>query len=321
MNNTLRVNYSPSSHPSVDDDTPTLRKRGQGTRFDSPVRLKKRDINTCHNSSIKKSFEDNESTYDDIESELHFRLTLEKVSSVNFGRFLDNHDIEDKFRAKMIDWMVEVLTIYKQKDSTIFRSIFIMDLFYSQTKEPQSLHDLHLTGITCMLIASKSEEVRFIKLEAMVNAIGRNKFTKEQILLREQKILETIEFRSSMPCGYELLKCALAMINKGSASTLLETVALQSAKMCLCSYDMLAKMSTADIILSSIIVAAKINEKLTKTRQVIDLDSTARMFNTQLDGLFFKKLELVQSFLSQFRSINPNIKNIECLDVIVRKLM
>ena len=36
------------------------------------------------------------------------------------GLFLDNHQINERQRAKMLDWMIEVLKIYKQREETIF---------------------------------------------------------------------------------------------------------------------------------------------------------------------------------------------------------
>lgn len=72
---------------------------------------------------------------------------------------LKNHEITERLRAKMIDWMIEVLKIYKQKEQTIFKSIFIMDLFFIKCPEKIKNSQLHLIGTVCLMIASKNEEV------------------------------------------------------------------------------------------------------------------------------------------------------------------
>ena len=51
--------------------------------------------------------------------------------------FLTKHGVNEKLRAKMMDWMVEVLKIYQQREQTIFRAFFLLDYFL--WKCPQSV--------------------------------------------------------------------------------------------------------------------------------------------------------------------------------------
>ena len=43
------------------------------------------------------------------------------------NNFLAHHSISKSLRAKMIDWMVEVLSSYKMSEDTFFRSVNFMD--------------------------------------------------------------------------------------------------------------------------------------------------------------------------------------------------
>lgn len=88
---------------------------------------------------------------------------------------LANHKINGVYRAKMIDWMVEVLTAFKCEDQTFFLAVNIMDRFFDQcnkNKQILELHDLHTTGVACMFIASKYQDIFPLLLKTVFNKIG-----------------------------------------------------------------------------------------------------------------------------------------------------
>jgi len=43
--------------------------------------------------------------------------------------FLEPHAITPNLRAKMVDWVIEVLSSYKMNEDSFFRSVKIMDSF------------------------------------------------------------------------------------------------------------------------------------------------------------------------------------------------
>ena len=200
----------------------------------------------------------------EAEDELYFDQVYYKMKDFRFGRFLERHGIKEKFRVKMLDWMIEVLSIYQQSISTLFKSLFLLDLYYDQKKEKIELEELHLNGMVCMMIASKAEEVNFIKLKAVVETIGRNKFTKEQIIQREVEVLRVINFRTNFPTIYELLRVSFRFIRFKSSKTdaFFRKSAFLLAKMCLFSYDLLTSLTLKEIALYSIIIALKLSQKL-----------------------------------------------------------
>ena len=53
--------------------------------------------------------------------------------------FLDNHDVTEKYRAKMMDWMIEVLNLSKQKEDTVFKAFYVMATGPGQGFESASL--------------------------------------------------------------------------------------------------------------------------------------------------------------------------------------
>lgn len=64
---------------------------------------------------------------------------IENLKSIElkheYKNFLENHKIPPHLRAKMVDWMVEVLCSYKCQDQTFFLSISIMDWFFKKSKK------------------------------------------------------------------------------------------------------------------------------------------------------------------------------------------
>jgi hypothetical protein len=47
--------------------------------------------------------------------------------------FLKNHEVSGKIRAKMVDWMIEVLSSYKCQDQSLFKAVQLMDRFYEKS--------------------------------------------------------------------------------------------------------------------------------------------------------------------------------------------
>jgi penicillin-binding protein-related factor A (putative recombinase) len=89
------------------------------------------------------------------------------------------HSISGEYRAKMIDWMGEVLHTFKTSHQTYFLSVNIMDRFFKLSDRELTSADLHLTGIVCMFIASKYEDVIPLLMRTVLNKIGHNKFSLE----------------------------------------------------------------------------------------------------------------------------------------------
>ena len=66
-------------------------------------------------------------------------------------------DINDKMRAILIDWLVEVHLKFKLMPETLYLTVNLIDRFLS--KKPVTRKNLQLVGVTAMLVASKYEEI------------------------------------------------------------------------------------------------------------------------------------------------------------------
>jgi len=62
-------------------------------------------------------------------------------------------------RSKMVDWMIEVISVYNFLNDTFFLAVYLLDKYLSMTTLSLVDKDIHLIGIICMYMASKEEEV------------------------------------------------------------------------------------------------------------------------------------------------------------------
>jgi len=76
----------------------------------------------------------------------------------------------------MVDWMLEVLTTFKNSDQTYFLAINLMDRYFKASQRNLPSGELHLTGIVSMFIASKYEDIVPLMMKTILNKIGHNKF-------------------------------------------------------------------------------------------------------------------------------------------------
>lgn len=96
------------------------------------------------------------------------------------GNCLEKTTISHAYRAKMIDWMVEVLSAFKCGENTFFMTVSLMDRFFKASPGLES-RKLHLVGISCMFIASKYEDIYPLMMKTMVNKIAHNKYNEDEI--------------------------------------------------------------------------------------------------------------------------------------------
>ena len=92
---------------------------------------------------------------------------------------LQRHKVTSTLRAKMIDWMLEVLNAYKQEDQTFFLAVSIHDRYLKCAAKELVPTDLHLIGVTCMFIASKYEDYRPLKMQEMFKNICKEQYSIE----------------------------------------------------------------------------------------------------------------------------------------------
>ena len=55
-------------------------------------------------------------------------------AEINQTDYLKGHDISADYRAKMVDWMVEVMTTFKASDASFFVAASLMDRYFKNAE-------------------------------------------------------------------------------------------------------------------------------------------------------------------------------------------
>ena len=105
-------------------------------------------------------------------------------------------DINEKMRAILIDWLVEVHLKFKLMPETLYLTINLIDRFLE--KETIARNKLQLVGVTAMFIASKYEEIYAPECRDFVY-ISDKAYTREQILQMEGLMLSKLNFQLTTP--------------------------------------------------------------------------------------------------------------------------
>ncbi|KAG1358635.1 cyclin-A2-1 [Cocos nucifera] len=105
-------------------------------------------------------------------------------------------DITQSMRGILIDWLVEVSEEYRLVPDTLYLTVYIIDYFLSHNYIDRQR--LQLLGITCMLIASKYEEICAPRVEELC-FITDNTYAKAEVLKMESQVLNYLGFQLSVP--------------------------------------------------------------------------------------------------------------------------
>lgn len=162
--------------------------------------------------------------------------------------------------------MIEVLTNFKCSDQTYFLSVDLMDRYFKLVQTPREVADLHITGVTCMFIASKFEDMYPLRMKMIFEKIAHQKIPIREIKDTEQKILKSIKFKiSESPTSLEFLQSYhTQLLHSSPDSQLILKMSIYLAKMNNHDYELSQRRSSL-LAASSLFVSLKICEQLRKT--------------------------------------------------------
>lgn len=86
---------------------------------------------------------------------------------------------------------------------TLYVTVSILDRYLQ--KVPIKKAQLHLLGVTCILIATKYEEIYPPELKDLIE-ISENKFTKQEVLKLEYDVIKTLDFNFFASTSYRFLE-------------------------------------------------------------------------------------------------------------------
>ncbi|KAL6782010.1 G2/mitotic-specific cyclin-1 [Auxenochlorella protothecoides] len=127
------------------------------------------------------------------------------------------NDVNDRMRAILIDWLVDVHLKFKLMPETLYLTVNLIDRFL-EAKQVTRKH-LQLVGVTAMLIASKYEEIWAPEVRDFVY-ISDRAYSREQILQMEKVMLNTLRFNLTVPTAHQFLSRYLKIVDAASDTEL-----------------------------------------------------------------------------------------------------
>lgn len=133
-----------------------------------------------------------------------YNYLMEKEKDAVDPYYLNNQlEVNEKMRAVLVDWLVEVHRMFKLIPETLFLCVSLVDRYLSVTQVTRD--NLQLVGVTAMFIASKYEEIYAPECMDFVY-VSDGACTKQQILKMEQTLLNTLQFNITHPTPVHFLR-------------------------------------------------------------------------------------------------------------------
>lgn len=144
----------------------------------------------------------------------------EEEFKVSSELILKKHKISANLRAKMVDWIVEVICKAECIPQTFFRSVAIMDRFLQCTKNAYKSSSIQLIGVVSMLLASKFEEVSGMDITFMYSQVVHKKITQKEMADFEIEMIRTLGFTVLVPTEFEFVETYIENLGGGLGTTL-----------------------------------------------------------------------------------------------------
>jgi len=146
-------------------------------------------------------------------ADIHTFLLTEETARLPSPTYMDQQrDINQKMRAILVDWLVEVHSKYRLHDETLWLGVQIVDRYLQTTQVMRNR--LQLVGVAAMLIAAKFEEIHPPEVRDFAY-ITDNTYSKQEILDMEAVMLNALGFDLACPTAVHFLTKFLRA-NKGS---------------------------------------------------------------------------------------------------------
>lgn len=145
-------------------------------------------------------------------------------------------DVNAVMRGILVDWLVEVAEEYRLVPETLHLAVNYIDRFLSYV--PVARSKLQLVGVTCMLIASKYEEIHPPAVDEFVY-ISDNTYKREEIMSMEAIILNRLNFELSIATSKGFLNRFMKAAKAGECDATTEALCQYLCELTLQEYSFL----------------------------------------------------------------------------------
>ncbi|CAI9622679.1 unnamed protein product [Staurois parvus] len=166
-------------------------------------------------------------------------------------RYLEGMEINERMRAILVDWLIQVNSRFQLLQETLYMGIAIMDRFLQV--QPVSRGKLQLVGVTSLFVASKYEEMYSPEVADFVY-ITDNAYTASQIREMEMFILRELNFDLGRPLPLHFLRRASKSC---SADAEQHTLAKYLMELTLVDYEMV-HFNPSEVAAAALCLAQKV---------------------------------------------------------------
>ena len=161
--------------------------------------------------------------------------------------------------------MIEVLSSFNCTANTFFMAIDIMDTYFTKTSRVLETKDIHLVGVTSMLLASKMEEIIPFKVTTVVDKMTHGKMKHGEIVQCETDILTTLNFKLlEQPSIFIIVEFLLVKLgfHDNPLTDDINKVVAYITKMLMHDYSLIMKYPLKYLAASCIYICFKIVEQV-----------------------------------------------------------
>ncbi|KAJ8764120.1 hypothetical protein K2173_005026 [Erythroxylum novogranatense] len=170
---------------------------------------------------------------DYVEEVYAYYRRMESFSCVPPTYMAQQFDINEKMRAILIDWLIEVHDKFDLMKETLFLTVNLIDRFLS--KQTVVRKKLQLVGLVALLLACKYEEVSVPVVGDLI-VISDKAYTRKEVLEMENLMLNTLQFNMSLPTPYVFMQ---RFLKAAQSDQKLEQMSFFLIELSLVEYEML----------------------------------------------------------------------------------
>eukprot|EP00562_Extubocellulus_spinifer_P024560 CAMPEP_0178660692 /NCGR_PEP_ID=MMETSP0698-20121128/27282_1 /TAXON_ID=265572 /ORGANISM="Extubocellulus spinifer, Strain CCMP396" /LENGTH=425 /DNA_ID=CAMNT_0020303409 /DNA_START=336 /DNA_END=1613 /DNA_ORIENTATION=- len=160
--------------------------------------------------------------------------------------------INERMRAILVDWIVEVHNRYELVDEALYLTVSLLDHYLE--KAVIRSESLQLVGIVCLWVASKYEDIYPPEIDQLV-AVCDNLYTKREILDMERGILEALGYQVTVSTSFDFLVRSLTAAHADKEMVCLSRFLLEGT---LPNYDLLEYLPS-QLACAAVMIARKVS--------------------------------------------------------------
>lgn len=174
----------------------------------------------------------------------------EKQLQINANYMGTQPNVNERMRAILVDWLVDVHLKFKMVPETLYLTINIIDRYLEVKQVRRS--KLQLVGVAALLAAAKYEEIYPPELKDLVY-ITDSAYNKHEIVEMESSILDALHYNFTVPTIHTFL---CRHLKAAHADRAMVQLSCYLAERCMQEYSMVKYLPSV-IAASSVLIARK----------------------------------------------------------------